>query len=198
MTITIDEDVCKKYGLTLQEVLLLLLVKTEGDTPAVLQSLEEKEAVVKEGLFNRYLITSAWDDKLSGVLLDSDKNKQPQDRIENLALSMMEIFPKQKKSGTCHYFRGNKKDITLRLKKFFKLYGDKYSDEQILDATKRYVESFNGNYAYMRVLKYFIWKDEVKRNSEGEGYVAETSDLATFIENSGVDEGRFDWTSSLN
>lgn len=65
---------------------------------------------------------------------------------------------------------------------FFKMY-DKYDDATIIDATKKYVESFNGSYEYMRLLKYFIWKDEKKLNSDGGYYVEEASDLASFIEN---------------
>ena len=109
----------------------------------------------------------------------------------------MEIFPKGKKEGTCHYFKGNKKDNVLKLKKFFKLYG-KYTDQQILNAARNYVASFNGNYAYMRILKYFIWKDEIKVNSEGTRYVEEVSDLANLIENAGHEDTlRNDWTVEL-
>ena len=50
----------------------------------------------------------------------------------------------------------------------------------------------------MRVLKYFIWKDERKTNSEGVGYIDESSDLATFIENKSSDDFRQHWTSSIN
>ena len=54
------------------------------------------------------------------------------------------------------------------MQKFFKLYGNKYTDEQILKATQDYVSSFNGNYSYMRVLKYFILKDERKSDEKSE------------------------------
>ena len=40
----------------------------------------------------------------------------------------------------------------------------------------------------MRVLKYFIWKDVRKVDSEGVGYIEETSDLASYIENEGQTE----------
>ena len=83
------------------------------------------------------------------------------------------------------------------MKKFFKLYGS-YTDEQILEAARKYVASFNGNYSYMRVLKYFIWKDEVKIDGEGNRYVDEVSDLANWIENSGqANSLTSDWTSNL-
>lgn len=196
MIITIDEDVCAKYNLTMSEVLAIALVKTGADVPALFANLEDKKALVKD-MFNKYLVTMGYDERVSSVLLDSDKDRQPQDRIEDLALKMMALFPRQKKQGTSQYFRGNKKDVTLRLKKFFKLYGNKFTDKQILEATDKYVKSFNGNYAYMRVLKYFIWKDERKADSDGVGYVSEVSDLATYIENETSDMADSDWTARL-
>ena len=196
MNITISEEVCKKNSLKPEELLAILLVKTGTDIPKLFNSLLERQVLVKD-MFGNYMVTQRWDDVASTIILDSDKDKQSPERIENLAIKLAEIFPKEKKAGTCHYFRGNKKDNVLRLKKFFKLYGS-YTDEQILDAARRYVSSFNGNYSYMRVLKYFIWKDEVKIDGEGNRYVDEVSDLANWIENSGqADSLTSDWTSNV-
>lgn len=196
MNITISEEICKKNELKPEELLAILLVKTGTDIPKLFNSLIEKQILVKD-IFGGYMVTQRWDDVASTILLDSDKNKQSPERIENLAVQLAEIFPKEKKAGTCHYFRGNKKDTILRLKKFFKLYGS-YTDEQILEAARKYVASFNGNYSYMRVLKYFIWKDEVKIDGEGNRYVDEVSDLANWIENSGQTNSlTSNWTSNL-
>lgn len=195
MTITIDEEVCKNWGLTMPEVLALTLVKTGVDVSVLFASLEDKKALVRD-IRNKYLVTMGYDERLSSVLLDSDKDRQPQDRIELLASQMMELFPALKKAGSSQYFRGNRKDITLRLKKFFKLYGNRFSNSQILEATKKYVESFNGNYTYMRVLKYFIWKDERRTDSEGVGYIDEVSDLASYIENDGKEFNK-EWTANI-
>ena len=110
---------------------------------------------------------------------------------------MKELFPKGKKEGTQVYWRGNKRELT-RLKKFFKLYGSNYSKEQILKATKDYVESFNGLYNNMRVLKYFIWKDMRKTMEDGTVQVVEVSELADHLENVGQEEViKQDWTSTL-
>ena len=196
MNITISEEVCKKNGLEVEELLAILLIKTNVDIPKLFKSMEDKKMIVKD-MFNNHLITQKYDDIACTILLDSDKEKQTPERIDKLALKLMEVFPKEKKEGTCHYFRGNRKDISLRLKKFFKLYGNKYTDEEIVNAAKEYVASFNGNYSYMRILKYFIWKDERKVDSEGNGYIEETSDLATCIENIGQSINRNDWTITV-
>lgn len=195
MNIAINEDICKKYGLRLPELLLILSIKLE-DIRTTMSSLESKQAVIKD-MFEGYLVTQRWDDIASNILLDSDKENQSPDRIVNLASKLMEIFPKEKKVGTNHYFRGNLKDTSLKLKKFFKLYGNKYSDEQILNAAKAYVSSFNGNYTYMRILKYFLWKDDKKLGEDGKYYIEETSDLATWIENAGSENSNQNWEVEL-
>ena len=196
MKIEINEDICEKNGLNISELFAILLIKSCEDLSKLFQSMEDKEIIVKD-LFKGYMVTQRWDDVASSILLDSEKTHQSQERLEDLAIKLMEIFPKGKKEGTCHYFKGNKKDNILKLKKFFKLYG-KYTDQQILDAARNYVASFNGNYAYMRILKYFIWKDEIKVNSEGTRYVEEVSDLANWIENAGHEGSlRNDWTVEL-
>ena len=197
MTISINDEVCYKYGLKEEELLVLLLVKSGAYIPTILDNLEKDKKIIKD-MFGNYMITQKWDDVVSSVILDSDKEVQPEDKLEDLALKLAAIFPKEKKAGTCHYFRGNRKDNVLKLKKFFKLYGNKYTEEQILKAAKSYVDSFNGNYQYMRILKYFIWKDEVKINAEGKKYIEETSDLASWIENEGQEDCLSnDWTSTL-
>ena len=196
MKIEINEDICEKNGLNISELFAILLIKSCEDLPKLFQSMEDKEIIVKD-FFKGYMVTQRWDDVASSILLDSEKTHQSQERLEDLAIKLMEIFPKGKKEGTCHYFKGNKKDNVLKLKKFFKLYG-KYTDQQILNAARNYVASFNGNYAYMRILKYFIWKDEIKVNSEGTRYVEEVSDLANWIENAGHEHTlRNDWTIEL-
>ena len=196
MIISINEKICEENNLHISEVLAILLVKSCKDIPELFNTMEEKK-IIKKDMFEGYLVTQRWDDVASSIVLDSDKEKQTPERLEKLAADLMKIFPKEKKAGTCHYFRGNKKDILLRLKKFFKLYG-KYSDEQILNAATNYVSSFNGDYSYMRILKYFIWKDEVKRNAEGERYVDEVSDLANWIENEGSDtSSNRDWNVTV-
>lgn len=202
MKYVIDENLCKEHGLDLPSVLAILLVKSNTDIPKLLTELVDKQVLVKEeGLFEGgYLVTQRWDDVLSNLLLDSEQQnpKKNEERLEALAKSLMEAFPQGRKQNTNTYWRGNIKDTKLRLKKFFKLYGDKYTDEQIVQAAKRYVESFNGDYRFMRVLKYFIWKDDRKINSEGDGYIEEVSDLATLLENAGQEEINNDsWMDSV-
>lgn len=182
MKVTIDTEVIDKSSLTFLEFLLLLFLRQGGDTKEVMQSLQQKEAVVVDSFTDSTLITQRYSDELDNVLLTSDAEVPKDDALQPLAEKLMAIMPQCKKEGTPYYFKCNKREIVLKLKKFFKLYG-KYSAEDVIAATKRYVESFNGNYTYMKLLKYFIMKDERKVNAEGVGYVDEVSILATFLEN---------------
>lgn len=194
MKYVIDTDVCAREQISLPIVLSVMLVQSGADLEELKEELFAKEALVRKD--NDILVTEAWADRVSRILLLSDQEVPCESRLDNLAVKLMEIFPKGKKEGTSVYFKGNKKDNKLRLQKFFKLYGNTYTDEQIVEAAKRYVESFNGNYSYMRALKYFIWKDEKKTDGEGKVYVEEVSDLATYIENEGDSQNK-EWELSL-
>lgn len=191
MKYIIDEKVCEKHNLTLTEVLCLLFLKScDGKPLEVISKLINEEKLVKAELFdpdnatNLYL-TPHWDDEVSAIILESDNSVPDKDRIENLVNKMRELFPKGMKIGNSAW-RGNVRELKLRMQKFFKLYGD-YSDEAILKATKAYVDSFNGNYTYMRILKYFILKSEVKQhqNEMGEvvSQVEDVSELANVLDN---------------
>ena len=200
MKLTIDEDACKKVNLSLPEVLMITLVKTGVNIEALVKQMKEKQILVEEHtlLGINLLVTQRWSDLSDKALLSADKSVPDNKRLENLAKSLMEVFPAGKKEGTSQYWKGNLRDNTLRLAKFFKLYGDKYTDEQLIEAAKNYVSSHNGKYQYMRVLKYFIWKDTRKVNSEGEGYIEEVSDLAAFIENAKDEKDlKDDWVSNM-
>ena len=200
MKITIDEDACKKVKLSLPEVLMITLVKTGVNIETLLKQMKEKQILVEEHtlLGTNLLVTQRWSDLSDKALLSADRSVPDNKRLENLAKSLMEVFPAGKKEGTSQYWKGNLRDNTLRLAKFFKLYGDKYTDEQMIEAAKNYVSSHNGKYQYMRVLKYFIWKDTRKVNSEGEGYIEEVSDLAAFIENAKDEKNlKDDWMSTM-
>lgn len=200
MKLTINETICNKVHLSLSETLMLLLIKSGADIEELLKEMQQKEMIVKQHtlLGVKFLVTQRWNDLCDKAILSADKEVPNDKRLETLAKSLMEIFPKGKKDGTSQYWKGNLRDNTLRLAKFFKLYGNKYTDEQLLEAARNYVSSFNGNYQFMRVLKYFIWKDIKKTNSEGENYIEEASDLAAFIENAKDEENlRNDWTSTM-
>lgn len=188
MKYCIDENVAKQHHLSINELLGLMLFKNGCNPQQLINRMLERELIVQD-MFGNYLLTMHWDDELQKVLLESDAEIPKDNDLNYLVGQLREIFPKGIKTGSAAW-RGNKREITLRLQKFFKIY-DKYTDEEIIAATKKYVESFNGNYTYMRILKYFIMKDEVKVGEDGK-YVEQVSELANFLENEMENNNSFD------
>lgn len=81
------------------------------------------------------------------------------DSLTELASKLIEIYPQGVKSGG-KYVRSAHVDVVDKLRKFFKKH--KYTHEQVLKATKRYVESFRGKkWAYMQTAAFFIEKDGI-------------------------------------
>lgn len=186
MKITIDSEVCEANGMEVSEVLGVLLIRQGINLSAFFTHMLEKEILVPDVVNqDKYLVTQRWNKKVDHILLCKDKEVPDAKFIENLALEMARLYPAGQKPGTNVMWKGNKRDIIGKLEKFFKLYG-KYSKEQILEATKRYIDSFNGCYKEMRVLKYFILKEN-------------ESDLATQLENLEDDAPVYntDWAQTL-
>lgn len=191
MKYVIDDAVAEKMGLPLPQVLTLMLIKTGADIGCTLAELVEKEALVTVGTSPvKYMITQRWSDLCDNILLTSDKTVPTVNELEPLALKLMEIFPKGRKPDTPYYWRCNKREVILRLKSFFKLYGNKYTEEQIINAAIDYVNTNRNTPTTMRILKYFIWK-----KVDGE----EVSDLATCIDNAGQEdeETTSSWVNTL-
>ena len=96
------------------------------------------------------------------------------------------LFPEGKKTGTNKYWRDNKSNVISKLKVFFKKYNN-YDFDLILIATKKYVDSYGGNNQLMRILPYFIEKEN-------------QSELATILENlDNINNNQNNdlWTSTL-
>lgn len=184
MKVTINSDVAQQHGMTTQEVMLVSSIKSGLDVEQSLADLVKRQVLIKD-LFGGYSVTQRWAEVCDDVLLSSDSSIPTDSELSSLADKMMELMPQGRKEGTSYYFKCNKREIVLKLKKFTKLYG-KYSDADILAATKKYVDSFNGDYSYMRLLKYFILKEDRKTDAEGNGYVEESSTLATLLESKGA------------
>ena len=197
MIYIINEEISERKGLDLPSLLMLMLVKTGVNINELTDKLVNDEMLVKSESSGDYFITCRWDNVVNDILLSADPKVPSEDSILDLATKLMNLFPAGKKDGTPYYWKGNKKDIKEKLQKFYKLYGQKYTEEQILTAAESYVKSFNGNYKFMRLLKYFIWKADKKINEEGSYYVEEVSELATYIENAGQETQNEDWQITL-
>lgn len=120
-------------------------------------------------------VTPDAEDVLSCLRYDEPKKTRD---FTDLAQKMMDMFPVGKKPGTSYLWRGNLPMITQRLKQLWEKSGTDFTDEEALSATEAYINSYGKDVSYMRILKYFIFK-----NSVG-GYGNELdSDLLSWIDN---------------
>lgn len=198
MTICISKEGCEHNNVSIGEALLLLILSNKVDLEQARVSLIQKGLITAErgDLFQQigWILTKKGNEILDFVIVDSDKVQEPEDRLMALAKRLKEIFPKGKKEGTNYYWAEGQAIIIRRLKLFFKKYGNTYTDEQIITAAEKYVQSFNGDYTYMRLLRYFILREKVGAAGEIEG----DSELINYMENAGQEENlRNDWTSTL-
>ena len=185
MKIVLNETQCLKNKLTLQEALIATAISLGGYDKTI-------NNMILRGIVNDTYTEVLSDWKSIIKKLNSDESKGTtnlsDERLDSLAVKLQNCFPKQKMIypngiASPFYFRCNKTEIKNKLKKFLTIYGD-VADEDIIDATKRYVASYAPKgYRGMRLAKYFIMKDDRKLMADDEVHVEEISDLATFLEN---------------
>lgn len=196
MKLTIDQTVLDKNGLTLEEFLVLYLGAKDVDIESVSQSLIAKGLADKDLFSNgRIVISDKVKDLVSTISIDSDKNVIDKDsEFTELATELREIYPAGRKDGTTYMWRGTTAEVAKKLKTLVVKYGYTINKEDVLKATKEYVNSFNGNYRYMQLLKYFI----LKSVRDADGNVDIKSELMSLIENSDqIDAQRDDWVSNM-
>lgn len=159
MRLTIDSKACENNNLTLEEFMVLYLNAKDVDIQQIMNSIVEKNIAGRD-LFNpnNLILGSKSKQLVSNVILESDKTVQNNsERIKALAQTLRDMYIPGKKEGTQDYFKCSSSEVEQKLKRFFAEYGE-FTDEQIINATQRYIDSFKGNYRFAQLLKYFISK----------------------------------------
>ena len=196
MKLTIDQTILENNNLTLEEFLVLFLSAKEVDIGDISQSLVAKGFADKD-LFSsgKLVISDKVKDLISTISIDSDKNVIDKDsEFTELATELREIYPAGRKDGTTYMWRGTTAEVAKKLKTLVVKYGFVINKESVIKATKEYVNSFNGNYRYMQLLKYFI----LKSVKDADGNVDIKSELMSIIESSGqLDAQKEDWVSNM-
>lgn len=196
MAYKINEDACKKELLSPEEALILLSYYDTCSGLLTRKKLEERGLIelcrtVSGDTF--YDLTKEGKAILLRILNNSNISRSQIDYI-NLAKKLREIFPVGTKDGTSYQWRGSTAEITSKLKTLSLKYDNSFTEEEAINATKAYVESFNGNYRYMRLLKYFILKNE----RDADDNLETKSQLMELIENNNDTSSiKQDWTSSI-
>lgn len=189
--ISINKDVLEKYNLSMDEFLVLLLTYNKANIHEVRESLVNKGLADYSVVDDTLIISSTTKDLITSITIDSDVTVISKDKeFKELAEKLKEIFPKGKKAGTTYMWRDSTAVIARKLKTLVVKYDYEFTEEQALKATKAYVESFNGDYTYMQLLKYFI----LKTMPDGEI----RSDFMSYIENEGHEEDLNDnWLNEM-
>lgn len=207
MKIVLDTEVCKKEGKD-ADVIIYLLSLLSG-SPITVNTFEkarqqrflkfEKPYDVRVP-FPEYVSLADTGEFVVESLMASSSEVASEERCKQLAEKLREIFPAGKKPGYAYTWRDSPSCIADRLKKFFLKYGD-YPDDRIIQVTKDYVASFNGNYTYMQLLKYFIWKNKTTGEQVVRGRVVgeveKQSQLAAWLEDTPDKTTSADWDIEL-
>ena len=121
MKITLDERLCLKNKLTLQDMFIMLAIR-EGKMKEAVDNLLSRGVLVERN--GEYYVTQHWNDVVDEIICDSANNGMDlsDERLLALAVKVQECFPKQKMlyangQPSPFYFRCNKTEIKNKLVK---------------------------------------------------------------------------------
>ena len=158
--------------LTIDQLNLIRGVSTIDNYENFLKQLCEQKLIYYNHYKKRYCI---WNSNLNMQM----KKVIPIDQnLETAAGIMMNLYPKGNKPYTNASWRGNKMEVIQKLARLRELTNEDFDIDLLEKATKKYIESFNGDYTFMRTLPYFILKRTIDN-----GTFTYRSDLLSVIEN---------------
>lgn len=196
MRLTIDQKILENNDLTIGEFMILYLSANSIDIKSCIDSVVAR-GLADKNLFSKdnIIVSDKIKDLISTIAIDSDKNViDRDDEFMELANELRELYPSGRKEGTTYMWRGTTAEIAKKLKTLVVKYKYSFTREQVVKATKEYINSFNGNYKKMRLLKYFILKSE----RDADDNINVISELMSLIENEGqIDSQREDWVSTM-
>lgn len=185
-------ETLRRNNLSPAEIITLLMIANDVDYVATLNVLHTKSYVNYHN--GKYTLMEKGQQAIDTINFESAVPIKERCNQVSLAKQLKNLFPKGKKPGTNQYWAEGEAVIAKRLHKFYDKYG-KFDDDSIIKAAKKYIEGFNGDYRFMRTLKYFIYAEKINSAGEQES----TSDLLTYIENAeeenfntSFDEMRYD------
>ena len=197
MKYIIDTEILEREGIGLDEALYLLSVykKKPIDFNTIQKAKVENKILKFENPRDPVKITPKGRSFIESILAKSKVHISSDnlERYRTLADKMREIYPKGLKPGTNYQWRDSTAIIADRLIKLVAKYDIEFTDEEAIEATKRYIASFNGNYRYMQILKYFISKQKPVEGAPAE----QNSQFLSFLQNEEGTTENQDWTANL-
>lgn len=193
MRLVIDEAKCLQHKLTLEEALLSLVAKKDINIPEMLKNLCNRGIISNnQGI---YSLSEDWNKEIQLAIKESGGVCDFQ-KFMPLAKKMRECFPEGIHPVGHSHYKTSTVEVAKLLVTFFNTFGS-YSEEEIIDATKRYIASFNGNYQMCLILRNFIF---LTKDVPGQKKCTiESSKLADFLENK-EDSSQLtadDWTINM-
>lgn len=197
MKYIIDTEILEREGIELDEALYLLSVykKKPINFNTVQKAKVENKILKFENPRDPVKITPKGQSFIESILAKSKIHVSSDnlERYRDLADKMREVYPKGLKPGTNYQWRDSTAIIADRLMKLVAKYNIEFTDEEAVAATKRYIASFNGNYRYMQILKYFISKQKPVEGAPAE----QNSQFLSFLQNKEGTTENQDWTANL-
>lgn len=199
MKLVISDKIIEKYGLSINELLYLISIyygldiNKETFNSICSKGFVSYDSIGFDNVPNNLKLTTSGTEILESILLDSEfKEEVEEDRFDILAEELRNLYPKGRKPGTAYMWRDSKNIIAKRLRALVKKYDISFTNEQAIEATRKYIESFNGDYRYMQLLKYFISKPNLV-----DGHWEDSSQLLSYIENNGQSDTNSEWTGTI-
>lgn len=161
-------DVLNKENISLGEFLVLLMAFYD------INYKEAKDEVISKKLLSDNLFKDG-----PNILSDNTKNfisrlivessnevKSSNIDFYSLAHKMQSLFPEGCKEGTSYPWKSDVNDVAFKLMLLVYKFGFKFTEEEALNATEKYIECFKESRKYMQLLKYFVLKTRKYKNKE--------------------------------
>ena len=156
MKITIDDELLEKHGLSFQKFLYLYLIYKNFDFKNTKEELLSKDYIVQDLFGNVFCINTPEIKEIMSAMKQTKSMGTPTEDEVRLAEKLMEIYPKGMQQGK-YPWRGSKLEISQKIHTLRNRYNQEFTDEEAVEATKKYVEKKLGD-PYMKLLKYFLLK----------------------------------------
>lgn len=157
MRISIDTEVLKKKGLSLDGFLLLLSEYYNINLTDTIDNLVSSGLAERSHHYSSLLVLSNNSrDLVANALVESDEKviNSPLD-FDSLAQKLQDLYPEGLKPGTTYSWRGDTEEIAFKLKVLVAKHNFIFTGEEAIQAVKEYLSSY-GNTKYLQLLKYFI------------------------------------------
>lgn len=182
MNITINTKILQKHNLSLGEFLVMLLGYFDINIEDSLNNVIKKSLAEKNVLKDIDIILSNNSkDLIAQILLESNEKIINSDiDFEDLAVQLMNCYPKGNKPGTTYPWRGTIDVITHKLMTLVAVHNFTFTTEEAIQATKEYVSSFKQPDTSMLLLRSFLL---TTKRSSTDKFSDIDSLFMTYIEN---------------